>query len=79
LPSRWSCSDQKGKKAGKERYKDRQGKIQRQASIGTKAGKERYKDRQGKIQRQARIGTKAGKERQKIRQAKESCKVKNRK
>ncbi len=62
----------KSKKAGKERYKGRQGKVQRQAGKGTKAckerqarkgtkeGKEWYKGRQGMIQRQARNGTKAG-------------------
>jgi hypothetical protein len=31
----------KGTKAGKERYKGRQGKVQRQVRKGRKAGKER--------------------------------------
>ncbi len=60
----------KGTKAGLERQKGRQGKVQSQAKKGTKSGKERYKGRQGKAQRQARKGTKAGKERHKGRQGK---------
>ena len=51
-----------------DRYKGRQGKVQKQARKGTKAGMERYKGRQGKVQMQAREGTQSDKERDKGRE-----------
>jgi hypothetical protein len=50
----------KNQKAGKERYKGKQGKVQRQARKVTRAGKKRYKGKQGKVQRTFHIILNAG-------------------
>jgi hypothetical protein len=49
-------------KTGKEKFKGRQRKTQRQAEKDSKAGKEKLKARQRKTQRKVKKDSKAGKE-----------------
>ena len=68
LPGQYTAREgkrqaRKGIKAGKERCKGRQGKVQRQARKGTKAGQESHKSREEeKLQKLARKRIKAGKD-----------------